>query len=60
MTAKQCQWCGSEFHSSHPAKLYCSTQCKNDMGNFMTVVGKRIPADAMAWYSRLCASDRQA
>lgn len=49
MTAKTCQWCGSEFHSSHPAKIYCGQTCKAEMNSFMTVIGKRIAADAMAW-----------
>lgn len=49
MTAKQCQWCGSEFHSDHPAKVYCSQGCKKEMNTFVTVIGKRIAADAMAW-----------
>lgn len=47
--ARICQWCGEEYHSSHHAKLYCSDKCKNDFGNMMTVIGKRIAAEAMAW-----------
>lgn len=46
---RACQWCGEEYTSPHPAKLYCSPKCKNDMGNFFTVVGKRVCADAMVW-----------
>ena len=28
---------------------HCSKKCKDDLGNFMAVVGKRIAADAMVW-----------
>lgn len=49
MTPRPCQWCGSEFESAHPSKVYCSTKCKNEFGNFVTVIGKRIAPVAMAW-----------
>lgn len=49
MKARPCQWCGKEFVGKSAARLYCSPQCKNNMGNFFTVVGKRICADAMFW-----------
>lgn len=44
-----CHWCGEEYRSEHRSKLYCSAQCRNDFGNFMQVVGKRIAATAMGW-----------
>lgn len=49
MKPRPCQYCGTPYESAHPAKLYCSAKCKNDMGNFFGVVGKRIAADAMLW-----------
>lgn len=52
MTTKPCQWCGSEFESANARKLYCSPKCKNDFGNFMGVVGKRIALNAMVWRSK--------
>jgi hypothetical protein len=47
--ARKCQWCGGDFHSKHTARLYCSPACKTEFNNHMTVVGKRIAAEAMAW-----------
>lgn len=49
MKARQCQWCGESYESAHPAKLYCSAQCKLELNNFMATVGKRIAAEAMCW-----------
>ena len=49
---RPCQWCGEPYRSAHHSKLYCSDRCKNDMGNFLAVVGKRIAADAMLWRRR--------
>tara|TARA_Y100001938_G_scaffold150301_1_gene240588 strand:+ start:7035 stop:7406 length:372 start_codon:yes stop_codon:yes gene_type:complete len=65
-----CQFCGAPFISKarNGSGLYCSTKCKDDMGNFMAKVGKRIAADALLWrrtrgaagvgaaaFKRLCA-----
>ena len=46
---RECQWCGSAFETAHHSKMYCSNKCKNDLGNFMAVIGKRIAADALLW-----------
>ena len=44
-----CHWCGAEFQPKSAARLYCSQKCKDDFGNFMLVVGKRIAPVAMKW-----------
>lgn len=48
---KTCQCCGAPFVSKarNGSGLYCSAKCKNDMGNLMAKIGKRIAADAMLW-----------
>lgn len=47
--AKRCQWCSTPFESSHPSKMFCTTQCKNDFGNWCASRGKVLMPIALAW-----------
>ncbi len=52
MKSKKCQWCGSEFHSAHPTKMFCNNVCRNDAGNYMASRGKVLMPMVLAWRAK--------
>lgn len=44
-----CHWCGTEFSRKRNTKLFCCQECKVSFNNAMTVIGRRVIAEAMAW-----------
>lgn len=49
MCKRSCQWCGVQFETSHPSKLFCTPAHKEAFGNFMASRGKVLMPIALAW-----------